>query len=77
MRVRLSTSSAADGASGTLVRFLLAAGLLDELRLLVHPIVVGVGRHLFEGGGRRVPLNLAEARPHGDGVVALRYTRAG
>lgn len=47
-------------ASGTLVRFLLAEGLLDELRLLVHPVVVGAGRHLFEGGGR-VPLNLAEA----------------
>lgn len=63
-------------ASGTLVRFLLAEGLLDELRLLVHPVVVGAGRQLFEGGGGRVPLNLAEARPHGNGVVALRYTRA-
>lgn len=63
-------------ASGTLVRFLLAEGLLDELRLLVHPVVVGAGRHLFEGGGGRVPLNLAEARPHGNGVVALRYTCA-
>lgn len=63
-------------ASGTLVRYLLAEGLLDELRLLVHPVVVGTGRHLFEGGGGRVPLNLAEARPHSNGVVALRYTRA-
>jgi dihydrofolate reductase len=63
-------------ASGTLVRYLLAEGLLDELRLLVHPIVVGTGRHLFEGGGGQVPLNLAEARPHRNGVVALRYTRA-
>lgn len=64
-------------ASGTLVRYLLAEGLLDELHLLVHPIMVGTGRHLFEGGSGRVPLNLAEARPHGNGVVALRYTRAG
>jgi dihydrofolate reductase len=64
------------GASGTLVGFLLAADLLDELRLLVHPIVVGTGRHLFEGGVRHVPLNLAEARPHSNGVVALRYTRS-
>jgi dihydrofolate reductase len=63
-------------ASGTLVRYLLAEGLLDELRLLVHPVVVGTGRHLFEGGAGRVPLNLAETRPHGNGVVALRYTRA-
>ena len=65
------------GASGTLVRFLLAAGLLDELRLLVHPVVAGTGRHLFEDGGGRIPLNLAEARPHGNGVMALRYTRSG
>ena len=64
-------------ASGTLVRCLLAEGLLDELRLLVHPVVVGAGRHLFEGGGGQVPLHLAEARPHGNGVVALRYTRPG
>jgi dihydrofolate reductase len=63
-------------ASGTLVRYLLAEGLLDELRLLVHPIVAGTGKHLFEGGGAQVPLNLAEARPHANGVVALRYTRA-
>jgi len=64
-------------ASGTLVRYLLTEGLLDELRLLVHPVVVGTGRHLFEGGFGQVPLNLAEARPHSNGVVALRYTRAG
>ena len=64
------------GASGTLVRFLLTEDLLDELLLLVHPVAVGTGKHLFEGGGDQVSLNLAEARPHGNGVVALRYTRA-
>lgn len=62
------------GASGTLVRYLLAERLLDELRLLVHPTVAGTGRHLFEGGAGPVPLSLAEARPHRNGVVALRYT---
>ena len=64
------------GASGTLVRFLLLAGLLDELRLLVHPIVAGTGKHLFEDGNDHVPLKLLESRPHRNGVVALRYTRA-
>jgi dihydrofolate reductase len=64
------------GASGTLVRYLLAEGLLDELNLLVHPVVVGTGKHLFEGGNAQVPLTLAEARPHSNGVVALRYARA-
>jgi dihydrofolate reductase len=63
-------------ASGTLVRYLLTESLLDELRLLVHPIVAGAGRHLFEGGVGQIPLNLAETRPHSNGVVALRYTRA-
>ena len=48
-------------ASGTLVRYLLTEGLPDELRLLVHPIVAGIRRHLFKGGGQ-VPLYLAEAR---------------
>ena len=65
------------GASGTLLRFLLAEGLLDELQLLVHPVVVGAGKHLFEGGDGQVQLKLREARPHSNGVVALRYARAG
>jgi len=61
------------GASPTLVRFLLAEGLLDELRLLVHPLVSGTGRRLFDGDGEQVPLTLLEARPHRNGVVALHY----
>lgn len=44
---------------------------------MVHPVLAGTGRHLFEGSAGPVPLNLAETRPHGNGVVALRYTRAG
>lgn len=65
------------GASGTLVRFLLQAGLLDELYLFVHPVVVGAGRHLFEDGGSQVPLTLLESRAHRNGVVALRYSGRG
>ena len=64
------------GASGTLVRFLLQQGLLDELNLLVHPVVVGTGKHLFEGGTGQVPLKLLESRPLSNGVVALRYAPA-
>jgi dihydrofolate reductase len=63
-------------ASGTLVRYLLAEGLLDELQLLVHPVVVGTGQRLFEAGTRPVPLTLLETRPHANGVVAIRYGRA-
>ena len=65
------------GASGTLVRFLLQAGLLDELALFVHPVVVGAGRHLFEDGDGQVPLALLESRAHHNGVVALRYSGRG
>jgi dihydrofolate reductase len=64
------------GASGTLVRFLLQQGLLDELQLLVHPVVAGTGTHLFEGGNTQVPLTLLDSRPQSNGVVALRYARA-
>jgi dihydrofolate reductase len=64
------------GASGTLVRFLLLAGLLDELQLLVHPVVAGTGAHLFEGGTGQIPLKRLQSQPHGNGVIALRYTRA-
>jgi dihydrofolate reductase len=64
------------GASGALVRFLLAEHLLDELILLVHPVVAGPGKRLFAEAGGRVPLTLLESRPHRNGVVALRYAPA-
>lgn len=64
------------GASCTLVRFLLQAALLDELLILVHPILVGTGQHLFDHGSSQVPLRLIESRPHRNGVVALHYARA-
>jgi dihydrofolate reductase len=64
------------GGSISLVRFLLGHGLLDELHLLVHPVVVGSGRRLFEDGAEPRPLTLKESRPHRNGVVALRYATA-
>ena len=65
------------GASATLVRFLLAEHLLDELRLLVHPVVAGAGKRLFQEGNARIPLTLLESRSHGNGVMMLRYAPAG
>jgi dihydrofolate reductase len=65
------------GASGTLLRFLLHEDLLDELTLLVHPVLAGTGRHLFEGDASQLPLTLTQARPHANGIVALHYTRPG
>jgi dihydrofolate reductase len=62
--------------SATLVRSLLRDNLLDELRLLVHPIVVGSGRRLFQGDGDRVPLKLVDARTFTTGVLYLTYVPA-
>lgn len=62
--------------SATLVRSLLTAGLLDELRLLVHPIVVGHGRRLFPEGGDQQPLKLVESKTFSTGVLYLTYQPA-
>jgi dihydrofolate reductase len=60
--------------SGHLVRTMLADGLVDELRLMVFPIVLGTGNRLFSDGTPRTSLRLVEARPVGPaGVVVLTY----
>jgi dihydrofolate reductase len=56
-----------------LVRTLLAAGLVDELHLLVHPIVVGAGRRLFPADSATRPLSLVAGEVLGSGVASLRY----
>jgi dihydrofolate reductase len=63
--------------SPTLVRSLLRDGLLDELHLLVHPIVVGGGRRLFENGNFGTALRLVDSRTLRSGVLALTYATAG
>jgi dihydrofolate reductase len=59
--------------SGTLVKSLLLAGLLDELQLLVQPIVVGHGNHLFENDNDHQPLTLIDSKTLPKGVVHLTY----
>ena len=58
--------------SVSIVRQLLAARLLDELHLLVHPVVVGRGERLF-AEGQSIPLNLLSATTFTTGVVHLVY----
>jgi dihydrofolate reductase len=62
--------------SGALVRSLLRDGLLDELGLMVHPIVLGSGKRLFEDGSDRKPLELVDSRTFGTGVLYLTYQPA-
>jgi dihydrofolate reductase len=62
--------------SGTLARHLLAAGLIDELHLMVHPLVVGTGKHLFEHGGEPVGLDLASQHLFSNGVAFRVYRPA-
>ena len=59
--------------SGALVRSLLRDGLLDELRLMVHPVVMGCGKRLFEDGDVRKGLELVDSKTFGTGVVSLTY----
>jgi len=62
--------------SPTLVRSLLQDDLLDELRLMVHPIVVGNGKHLFEEGGGQKALELVDSKTFSTGVLYLTYQPA-
>jgi dihydrofolate reductase len=63
--------------SGTLVGTLLGRGLVDELRLMVFPTVLGRGKRLFPDGIDRLKLKLVECRQVGpDGVQVQVYQRA-
>jgi dihydrofolate reductase len=59
--------------SATLVRSLLGRGLIDELTLVVHPVVLGRGRRLFTDGTPRVAMRLVDATPTTTGVLVARY----
>jgi len=61
----------------TLVRWLIQAGLLDELRLMVHPVVLGGGMRLFEDGGEPEVLELVSSETYATGVVSLAYRTSG
>ena len=60
----------------TLVRSLIAAGLVDEYRLFVYPVVLGRGERLFTDASGVPKLRLEETRPFRNGTVLLRYRTA-
>jgi dihydrofolate reductase len=63
--------------SRRLVRALIGMGLVDELRLLVYPVVLGAGDRLFGETEDKIPLRLVESRPLEGGLVGMIYAPAG
>jgi dihydrofolate reductase len=71
-----SGANIALSGSVSVVRQLLAAGLLDELHLLVHPIAVRKGMRLFDDGETPIPLRLISSETFETGVLNLVYAQA-
>lgn len=63
--------------SGKLVRWLFAKRLVDEITLLVYPVVVGQGTRLFPDAGPDVALDLVDSKTTGKGVTIQVYRPAG
>jgi dihydrofolate reductase len=62
--------------SATLVHALIEHDLLDELRLMVFPVVLGTGKRVFGETADKKPLRLADSKIVGDGVAILTYRPA-
>jgi dihydrofolate reductase len=62
--------------SAQLVQGLLERDLVDELRLMVYPVVLGNGKRLFGETSDKQALRLADSKTVGDGVAILVYQRA-
>jgi len=62
--------------SGDVVDQLTSAGLIDEYRLMVHPVVLGKGKRLFEGVEATTPLALRDVVSTETGVTVLTYAPA-
>jgi dihydrofolate reductase len=62
--------------SAQLVQGLVAGDLVDELRLMVWPVVLGAGKRLFGATDDKKTLRLQDTRVVGDGVAILTYARA-
>jgi dihydrofolate reductase len=64
------------GGSPTLVRSLIQENLLDELKLMIHPVVVGKGKRLFTEDLDLKRLKLVDSKVTGTGVVIVTYQPA-
>jgi dihydrofolate reductase len=59
--------------SGQLVETLMQHDLVDELRLMVFPVILGNGKRLFNEGNKKAAMRLVEVKPVGSGVIILIY----
>ena len=62
--------------SGTIVSQLTQEGLIDEYQIIVHPMVLGQGRTMFEGVKDKLNLKRTKTRTFGNGNVLVCYERA-
>jgi dihydrofolate reductase len=62
--------------SRRLSHILIERGLVDEVRLLVYPVVLGAGDRLFGETQDKIPLRLVESLPYGGGLVSMIYAPA-
>jgi dihydrofolate reductase len=63
--------------SAQLVQTLIEHDLVDELRLMVFPVVLGTGKRLFSDRSEKKRLRLADSKTVGDGIAILIYELAG
>jgi dihydrofolate reductase len=62
--------------SHRLVQELIESDLVDQINLMVFPVILGTGKKVFDEKSERRDLRLREAKVVGDGVVVLTYVRA-
>ena len=60
-----------------LVKTLLENGLVDELRLMVFPVVLGAGKRLFGDTAKSAPLELVESKPAGETLILIYRPKSG
>lgn len=63
--------------SGKLIQLLLKNDLVDELRLKIHPLILGKGKKLFEDGAIPAAFKLAKSTVTTTGVIIVYYKRVG
>ena len=59
--------------SGQLVHTLMQYDLIDEYRLMVHPVLLGSGKRLFRDGSEKKVLRLVDTRTFSSGIIVLSY----